>query len=63
MAATGSFNSLSHLWHWGAVHVWACFIALLKANGETAAEQATWKGSRVAARPPVDTDRKVEVGK
>ncbi len=53
----------AHLWASTAVFHWACFIALLKENGETAAEQATWKGSRVAPAPPVDADRKVEVGK
>ena len=50
------------LWANTAVFHWACFIALMKESGETAAEQATWKGSRVA-QPSVDTDRKVEVGK
>ncbi len=57
--------------HWLRAHLWAstavfhcgCFVALLKENGATAAEQATWKGSRVAAQPPADTHRKVEVGK
>jgi len=53
----------AHLWASTAVFHWGCFIALLKENGETAAEQATWKSSRVTAQPPVDTDRKVEAGK
>ena len=52
----------AHLWASTAVFHWSCFLALLKANGETAAEQATWKGSRVAAQLPVDADRKVEAG-
>ena len=53
----------AHLWANSAVFHWACFIALMKANGEQAAEDATWQGSRVAAQPPVDADRKVEIGK
>jgi len=38
-------------------------MALMKANGEQAAEDATWQGSRATAQAPADADRKVEVGK
>ena len=34
----------AHLWASTAVFHWACFIALLKAQGPPGAEEATWKG-------------------
>jgi hypothetical protein len=34
----------AHLWASTAVFHWACFIALLKAQGAAGAEEATWKG-------------------
>ena len=34
----------AHLWASTAVFHWACFIALLKAQGAPGAEEATWKG-------------------
>jgi hypothetical protein len=34
----------AHLWASMAVFHWQCFIALLKAEGVSGAEQATWKG-------------------
>ncbi len=34
----------AHLWASTAVFHWACFIALLKAQGAPGAEDATWKG-------------------
>ena len=40
----------AHLWASTAVFHWSCFIALMK-QGENGAEQATWKGSRVAEAP------------
>lgn len=53
----------AHLWANTAVFHWACFIALMKANGEQVAEDATWQGSRAAKQPPADAERKLEVGK
>jgi hypothetical protein len=38
----------AHLWASTAVFHWACFIALMKEQGETAAEDATSKASRVS---------------
>jgi len=35
----------AHLWASTAVFHWACFIALLKAQGEAGAEAATWKSN------------------
>jgi hypothetical protein len=29
--------------HTGAVHVWNCFITLMKTHGAAGAEQATWQ--------------------
>ncbi len=37
----------AHLWASTTVFHWACFIVLMKEQGETAAEDATWKASRV----------------
>jgi hypothetical protein len=37
----------AHLWAATAVFHWACFIAVMKEQDETAAEDATWKASRV----------------
>ena len=34
----------AHLWASTAVFHWACFIALMKAQGAPGAEEATWKG-------------------
>jgi hypothetical protein len=53
----------AHLWTSTAVLHWTCFIALLRENGATAAEQGTWRDSRVAAQWSADVERKVEVGK
>jgi hypothetical protein len=36
----------AHLWASTAVFHWTCFIALMKQNGATVAEDATWKASR-----------------
>ena len=33
----------AHLWASYAIFHWACFLALLKAEGAPEAEQATWK--------------------
>jgi len=33
----------AHLWASCAIFHWACFVALLKAEGAPGAEQATWK--------------------
>jgi hypothetical protein len=38
----------AHLWASTAVFHWSCFVALMKEQGETAAEDATWKASRVS---------------
>jgi hypothetical protein len=40
----------ARLWASIAVFHWACFIALMKEQGETAAEDATWKASRVSRK-------------
>src|SRR6266851_9028545 len=37
----------AHLWASTAVFHWSCFVALMKEHGETAAEDAAWKASRV----------------
>ena len=37
----------AHLWASTAVFHWNCFLALMKEHGETAAEEATWKASRI----------------
>jgi hypothetical protein len=37
----------AHLWASTAVFHWACFVALMKEQGASAAEDATWKASRV----------------
>lgn len=37
----------AHLWASTAVFHWSCFVALMKEHGETAAEDATWKASKV----------------
>jgi hypothetical protein len=37
----------AHLWASTAVFHWSCFVVLMKEQGETAAEDATWKASRV----------------
>lgn len=37
----------AHLWASTAVFHWACFVVLMKERGETAAEDATWKASRI----------------
>jgi hypothetical protein len=49
----------AHLWANTAVFHWTCFGALLREH-ESDAEQATWRGRRVA---PADVDHEVEVGK
>jgi hypothetical protein len=37
----------AHLWASTAVFHWSCFVALMKKDGETAAEDAAWRASRV----------------
>jgi hypothetical protein len=37
----------AHLWASTAVFHWSCFTALMKEQGEAAAEDAAWKASRV----------------
>jgi hypothetical protein len=34
----------AHLWASTAIFHWHCFIALMKSQGETGAEEATWQG-------------------
>jgi hypothetical protein len=53
----------AHLWAGTAILHWTCFIALMKENGATAAERATWNGSGIVAQPPAAVEGKVEVGK
>jgi hypothetical protein len=36
----------AHLWASTAVFHWVCFVALMKEQGASAAENATWKASR-----------------
>ncbi|HZQ45033.1 MAG TPA: hypothetical protein VFA99_17410 [Acidobacteriaceae bacterium] len=45
MAATGFSLTPSAAWHWGAVHVWKCFGAYLRAESEEQVEHAVWKVS------------------
>jgi hypothetical protein len=52
----------AHLWASTAKFHWTCFGTLLREHGATAAERATWNGSRDAAQPPADVDR-FQVGK
>jgi hypothetical protein len=37
----------AHLWASTAFFHWECFVALMKEQGASAAEDATWKASRV----------------
>jgi hypothetical protein len=36
-----------HIWASTAVFHWNCFLAVMKEQGEAAAEDAAWKASRV----------------
>jgi hypothetical protein len=37
----------AHLWSSTAVFHWNCFLVLMKEHGDRAAEEATWKASRI----------------
>jgi hypothetical protein len=37
----------AHLWASTAVFHWSCFVALMKGQNEAAAEDITWKSSRL----------------
>jgi len=37
----------AHLWVSTAVFHWACFVILMREQGETAAEHVAWKASRL----------------